>query len=75
VDEDGREVPYPVAFAMFEKLRSRVLSDEALGMPLAEVEEMIAAEGREVLDCMLRELVARRDAGGFPSHDRPDDDA
>ena len=64
MDPEARDMPCPEAMALFVALQARVMSKEALAMPVADVEAMIQAGWKEVSDCVLREIAAiRRERG------------
>lgn len=71
MDSEARDMPCPEAMALFEALQARVMSKDALAMPVADVEKMIQAGWKEVSDCVLREIASLR-RERVPDHDDPD---
>lgn len=71
MDSEARDMPCPEMMALFEALHARVMSKEALAMPLADVEEMIQSGWKEVSDCALREIASLR-RERVPDHDDRD---
>jgi hypothetical protein len=71
MEPEARDMPCPEAMALFEGLQARVMSKEALAMPLADVEAMIQAGWKEVSDCVLREIANLRHER-VPDHDDRD---